>query len=99
MVRKKTTSSKVKSRKEAYKRKQQVRSYAAIHSWRILLLTIKAVHKFSRFKHRNGVTMCVSKRFSTVESDLNHSDSLNYIYFRPTLVAKETKAGAGVTLS
>ncbi|CAF3607616.1 unnamed protein product [Rotaria socialis] len=78
MLRKKTTSSKVKTRKEAYKRKQQVRSYAAIHSWRILLLTIKAVHKFSRFKHKNGVTMCVSRRFSTVESNLNHSYSLNY---------------------
>ncbi|CAF4979694.1 unnamed protein product, partial [Rotaria sp. Silwood1] len=38
MVRKKSTRSKVRTRKEAYKRKQQARSYAS-RSWRILLLT------------------------------------------------------------
>ncbi|CAF5040991.1 unnamed protein product, partial [Rotaria sp. Silwood1] len=38
MVRKKSSSSKLKTRKEAYKRKQQARSYAS-RSWRILLLT------------------------------------------------------------
>ncbi|CAF3168287.1 unnamed protein product, partial [Rotaria sp. Silwood2] len=71
MVRKKSSASKVKTRKETYKRKQHARSYAS-RSWRILLLTVRAVQKFSSFRHKNGVAMCVSKRFGTVKSDLMH---------------------------
>ncbi|CAF3414137.1 unnamed protein product, partial [Rotaria sp. Silwood2] len=52
MVCKKSTASKVKTRKVAYKRKQHAHSYAS-RSWRILLLTVRAVQKFSSFKRKN----------------------------------------------
>ncbi|CAF5030208.1 unnamed protein product, partial [Rotaria sp. Silwood1] len=41
MVRKKSVSSKVKTRRKAYRRRQEDCSYA-MRSWRILILTIKA---------------------------------------------------------
>ncbi|CAF3862813.1 unnamed protein product, partial [Rotaria sp. Silwood1] len=86
MVRKKSVSSKVKTRRKAYRRRQEDRSYA-MRSWRILILTIKAAKKFLSFKHSNGVTMCISKRFGTLESDLIHSSHLNF-YFRSQLKRK-----------
>ena len=48
MARKKSALSKAQTRREAYKRKQQARSYAS-RSWRVLLLTVRAVQKFSSF--------------------------------------------------
>ncbi|CAF2044561.1 unnamed protein product [Rotaria magnacalcarata] len=78
MVRKKSASSKTKTRKEAYKRCQQLR-LNAIHSWRILILAIKAVKKFLSFRHNNAIITSGSKRFCILQSD---SINLGYYDYR-----------------
>ncbi|CAF4377139.1 unnamed protein product, partial [Rotaria sp. Silwood2] len=77
MVRKKSISSKVKTRKEAYKRREKVR-LDINRSWRILILTVKAFRKFLSFKHTNKDVPCVRKTLNISKDDLIHSSCVNY---------------------
>ncbi|CAF3761193.1 unnamed protein product, partial [Rotaria sordida] len=69
MVRKKSVSSKVKTRKEAYKRQQQIHLRVS-RSWRVLVLTIKAVKKFLSFKQKVSSDSSLPKTFENSEADV-----------------------------
>ncbi|CAF4211561.1 unnamed protein product, partial [Rotaria sordida] len=79
MVRKKSVLSKVKKRKKAYRRRQEVRPHVS-RSWRTLILVIKAVKKFLNFRH-NVESVSFSSRTldrSKVDEILsNYGSSLN----------------------
>ncbi|CAF3784064.1 unnamed protein product, partial [Rotaria sp. Silwood1] len=77
MARKKTISSKVKIRKEAYKRRQQIHSRVS-RSWRILILTIKAVKRFSSFKHNVSAVSRVPRLLGISETDLIGSHCISF---------------------
>ncbi|CAF3530889.1 unnamed protein product [Rotaria sp. Silwood2] len=77
MVRKKSISSKVKTRKEAYKRRQQIHSRVS-RSWRILILTIKAVKRFSSFKHNVSAVSRVPRLLDISEMDLIDSHCISF---------------------
>ncbi|CAF3262731.1 unnamed protein product [Rotaria socialis] len=78
MVRKKSISSKVKTRKEAYKRQQQVRSSSISRSWRTLIVTIKTCKKFLSLRDTVKNDSCIEKTFNISQNDSTNSNSINY---------------------
>ncbi|CAF4540042.1 unnamed protein product, partial [Rotaria sp. Silwood2] len=76
MVRKKSASSKVRSRKEAYKRRQQVHPHIS-RSWRVLIVTMKAVKRFLSFRHTAEAVSCVQNVLSISKTDLIYSNCVN----------------------
>ena len=77
MVRIKSVSSKVKTRKEAYKRREDVHLRIS-RSWRILILTIKAAKRFLRFRNNFGDVSYVQTALGTLNLDLITSSYVNF---------------------
>ncbi|CAF2090646.1 unnamed protein product [Rotaria magnacalcarata] len=77
MVRKKSISSKVKTRKEAYKRRQEVRSTSISRPWRILIVTMKACKKFLSLRHSVKNDSCMQTTMNISQSDLTNSNYVN----------------------
>lgn len=71
MVRKKSVASKVRTRREAYKRKAVVKKN--VRSWNVLILVIRAVKKFLNIKKGNSISSCLAKDFNRTGQILNES--------------------------
>jgi hypothetical protein len=78
MPRKKSSLSKVKTRKEAYKR--QVIRLRTSRSWRILILIMKANHIFSRSRRDSAIAARLPPNFGVLDDDLIPSNCVGVIY-------------------
>ncbi|CAF1508815.1 unnamed protein product [Rotaria magnacalcarata] len=77
MVRKKSVASKTKSRRESYKRRQDVHSKIS-RSWRILIVTLKAFKKFLSLRRTVKNTSFAQKSVTISENDFIDLKCINY---------------------
>ncbi|CAF2143867.1 unnamed protein product [Rotaria magnacalcarata] len=77
MVRKKSVASKAKSRRESYKRQQEFHSKIS-RSWRILIVTVKAVKKFLSLRRSVKSTSFAQKSVTISENDFIDLNCINY---------------------
>ncbi|CAF4034650.1 unnamed protein product, partial [Rotaria sp. Silwood2] len=90
MVRKKSAASKAKSRRESYKRRQEVHSKIS-RSWRILIVTVKAFKKFLSLRRSiRNISFAHSFAQKSLSASENDLIDLNYINYRNSKDVRDT---------